>query len=208
MSDSDKARLRKSQPVTVLVQENDAWGDYEFEVTTNKRHATRVERTRKREMAQAGAGRKQRVADLLFQEQMREAMMQPAYVGPVGTRMAEWERELLYPHTCTVNCLCSANEVRLSTCEYGCKVYATPCGELIFHSTVYGHSTYSIERVFHVEPIDYPLHHGSSVGGRMERALTKIEPVVSKKRALTSRAREWDEAERALSSARALGFGG
>lgn len=157
MSKTDNARLPKIGKRTV-VTESDDMGVYTFTVTsdTQRREVQRVHED-KRANVEARVLRNREVADLDMREQVRDALYTPEYTGPVGTRMAEWERTLLHEHT--IDCLVGASEVRLANvCEYGCKVYATrKCGELIFHSAIYGHTTYSVEVPMKVQPV-VPTH--------------------------------------------------
>lgn len=156
-----------------------------------------MEHDEKRAAASARVLHNADAAEQDWREQIADALLTPEYTGPVGTRRNKAE------HTHSIDCLGGeGREVRLSTCEYGCKVYDTKCGELIFHSSVYGHMTYSVEvapvtKVEHVAPKDARML-------KREKALAARKQAQQQARAAAARIREDERREREM---RDLGFG-
>ena len=198
MSKTDNARLPKIGKRT-LVTESDDMGTYSFTLTSNEaRREVQRNHEDKRANVEARVLRNREVADLDMREQVRDALYTPAYTGPVGTRLPEWERVLLHTHG--IECLGGASEVRLAhTCEYGCKVYATSkCGELIFHSSIYGHTTYSVE----VVPAPVKVQHAVPTTRTVRKTADELREEIRRVRASRLRAEQNLEA-----SAREHGFG-
>lgn len=195
MSKTDNARLPKIG-ARLLVTERDDMGEYTFLANdTEARRSVQRERKDKRVATQARVLHNKAVADLDMREQVQDALFTPAYTGPVGTRIAEWERVLLHEHT--LACFAGAREIRLvHTCEYGCKVYATrECGELILHSNAYGHREDSIE-------VPVTIQHVVPTTRTVRKTEAELRAEIRRVRA--SRLRDEQEVER---TAREHGFG-
>lgn len=186
MSRSDEYRQSKHTD-HVLVRAD--WLPSAVVVPVPVRNYVNRERQDKRVAVEARTLHNREIADLDMREQVREALFSAEYTGPVGTKMAEWERVLLgkdEPMDWS-----STQEVRLTDCMYGCKVYRDANGkESILHSETYGHEASWIEQVFVPEP-----------------APVKVQHVIPKRERMSNNKRERDERslEREM---RDLGFGG